>query len=191
MTDEIMRGWQQRLIDVAATEGRPYPLPKFGPDGLGGIETRDAIKDFQAAHVLPLTGQFDAATRAALQSITTRKDSPMTNILGSIFSGLLGNIFTWTLVQGYIRDGLKLAAGAIGLDGLVGADGTKIITASLLAIIGVVWSALSNNRKVHAIEVVKAVDASPTVTLIKAQDTTLGKPIVASVVGAAGMKIGG
>ena len=106
----------------------------------------------------------------------------MNTILGSIFSGLLGNIFTWNLVQGYIRDGLKLAAGAIGLDGLVGADGSKVILASVLAVIGVVWSALSNNRKTQALDVVRAIDASPSVTLIKAEDTTLGKPIVAASV---------
>ena len=175
--NEILRGWQQTLIEAG------YPLPKYGADGLGGTETRDALKDFQAASGLPLTGQFDDATRATLliQFHPTRRDS-MNTILGSIFSGLLGNIFTWNLVQGYIRDGLKLAAGAIGLDGLVGADGSKVILASVLAVIGVVWSALSNNRKTQALDVVRAIDASPSVTLIKAEDTTLGKPIVAASV---------
>lgn len=68
MTDLIMQAWQHRLIDVAAKEGRPNPLPKYGADGLGGSETQAAIEAFQASRVPPLTvtGQFDDPTKAAL-----------------------------------------------------------------------------------------------------------------------------
>ncbi len=64
----IVKAWQQLLIDVATKEGKPNPLPKFGADGLGGHETQDAITAFQKSRTPPLTitGQFDAATRAAL-----------------------------------------------------------------------------------------------------------------------------
>jgi hypothetical protein len=66
--NEIMRAWQQRLQAVAAAEGKPDPLPKFGADGLGGNETKSGIVAFQASRnpPLPQTGQFDAATRTAL-----------------------------------------------------------------------------------------------------------------------------
>ncbi len=64
----IMKSWQQRLIDVAAAEGKPNPLPKFGADGFGGHETQTAIVAFQASRnpPLPQTGQLDEATRMAL-----------------------------------------------------------------------------------------------------------------------------
>lgn len=64
----IMKAWQQLLLDVAAREGRPDPLPKYGADGHGGLETIAAINAFQASRnpALPVTGQFDAATRLAL-----------------------------------------------------------------------------------------------------------------------------
>lgn len=64
----IVQAWQQKLIDIAKAEGRPDPLPTFGADGLGGRETQTAILAFQASRnpPLPQTGQFDDATRAAL-----------------------------------------------------------------------------------------------------------------------------
>ncbi len=64
----VMQQWQALLVEVAQKEGRPNPLPKFGPDGLGGAETRAAIIAFQASRnpPLPQTGQFDEATRTAL-----------------------------------------------------------------------------------------------------------------------------
>lgn len=64
----IIQAWQQKLLDAAAKEERPNPLPKYGADGFGGTETRDAIIAFQASRTPPLeqTGQFDEATRAAL-----------------------------------------------------------------------------------------------------------------------------
>ena len=64
----IIKAWQQKLLDAATAEGRPNPLPKFGADGYGGMECRAAILAFQATRAppLPATGQFDAATRAAL-----------------------------------------------------------------------------------------------------------------------------
>lgn len=63
-----MKAWQQRLIDVATSEGKLNPLPKYGADGFGGAETRNAILAFQASRnpPLPQTGQLDDTTRAAL-----------------------------------------------------------------------------------------------------------------------------
>lgn len=64
---EIMKTWQQRLVDVAAIDGKPNPLPKYGVDGLGGKETQAAIVDYQTRNnIRPITGQFDDATRASL-----------------------------------------------------------------------------------------------------------------------------
>jgi peptidoglycan hydrolase-like protein with peptidoglycan-binding domain len=41
-------------------------LPKYGADGDFGKETEDAVKAFQTASDLPVTGVYDEATRAAL-----------------------------------------------------------------------------------------------------------------------------
>jgi hypothetical protein len=102
----------------------------------------------------------------------------MGNILGGIWTGLAGNFLSWTVVQGYIRSGLLAAAGALGLDGYVGHDGTLQIVGAILAIVGVVWSTASNNAKKKALDVVKAVDASPVVTVVPAHANATGKPLV-------------
>ncbi len=58
----IMKAWQEKLIAAG------FPLQKFGADGYGGHETQTAIIAFQASRnpPLPQTGQFDEATRTAL-----------------------------------------------------------------------------------------------------------------------------
>lgn len=68
--DQIMKLWQQRLIDVALSESRPNPLPEDGADGFGGGETEAAIKAYQLSRVppLPATGQLDGPTMSALNA---------------------------------------------------------------------------------------------------------------------------
>ena len=56
MSNSIMKAWQQRLLDVAASEGKPDPLPKFGAAGLGGRETQAAVIAYQKDHKLTVTG---------------------------------------------------------------------------------------------------------------------------------------
>lgn len=177
MANPVMKAWQQRLIDVAAHEDKPNPLPKYGADGNGGRETQDAILRFQQEHYLPATGEFDDDTRRALTP-QPQGNIVMNNILGGLFDGLLGNLLNWQLVQGYIRSGLTTAGGWIGLDGLVGADGSKAIIGALLVILGVIWQAVANNKKVKALDVVKAVDAHPAINVIPANENLTRKPIV-------------
>ena len=45
-------------------------LPEYGADGDFGKETEDAVKAFQKANDLPVTGVYDAATEAALKAAT-------------------------------------------------------------------------------------------------------------------------
>lgn len=47
---------------------RGYELPKFGADGFFGAETGDALKAFQRARGLPVSGRADPATIAVLQA---------------------------------------------------------------------------------------------------------------------------
>ena len=102
----------------------------------------------------------------------------MEKILGGLFSGLIGNLFNWQLVQGYIRNILIAAGGAFGLEGYVGEDGAKAIIGSTMIILGVIFSAVSNNTKAKALDVVVAVDKAPDVIVIPAEETPSGKPKV-------------
>lgn len=47
----------------------PTCLPKYGADGDFGAETEGAVKAYQAAAGLPVTGVYDESTRTALMSI--------------------------------------------------------------------------------------------------------------------------
>lgn len=174
--DPIMKSWQQALIAAALIEGRPNPLPVYGADGLGGHETQDAILAFQASRTppLPATGQFDDATRAAL----TPKDTPMPNILGTIWTGLLGNLLNWTLIQGYIRSALLGLGGSLVTQGVISGTQLNDAVGALLLILGIILSAVSNNTKKKAMDVVKAVDAHPAITVIPASDSPTDKPIL-------------
>lgn len=54
-----------------------YSLPKFGPDGDFGGETRAAMQTFQRKRGLPVTDKPDAATIAALQSALAQLQKPL------------------------------------------------------------------------------------------------------------------
>ncbi len=63
MTSEsspVVKKLQLRLMELG------YALPKWGADGLGGNETRDALLAFQREHKLAPSGQFDKPTLLAL-----------------------------------------------------------------------------------------------------------------------------
>lgn len=55
---ELVRAVQEELIDAGFDPGTP--------DGLMGPRTRQALRQFQAARNLPVTGNLDRATQAAL-----------------------------------------------------------------------------------------------------------------------------
>lgn len=152
-------------------------------DGHFGELSKLALIRFQHAHPpLSETGNPDPDALAALGIPDlfkpNRKDFPMNNILGTIWTGLFAHLLNWQLLQGYIRTALITVGGWIGLDGLVGAEGSKAIIGALLVIVGVIFDAISNNTKRKALAVVKAADASPDVAVIPAHETATGKPIV-------------
>lgn len=55
-----------RAMQEALLRWDPGCLPKYGADGDFGRETEDALKAFQKAAELPVTGVYDEATRAKL-----------------------------------------------------------------------------------------------------------------------------
>ena len=68
-----IKSFQQALISAG------YELPKFGPDGHWGKESRDAMQEFQRDHHLPVTEKPNEATARAL-------GSRIGNVAGDILS---------------------------------------------------------------------------------------------------------
>jgi peptidoglycan hydrolase-like protein with peptidoglycan-binding domain len=62
--------YQNALLREAFIAKRPNPLPKFGADGDYGDETVQAVKNYQAAAQLQVTGQLDGVTAANLVRYT-------------------------------------------------------------------------------------------------------------------------
>lgn len=56
----------------------PKCLPKCGPDGDYGGETEDAVRTFQKAEGLPVTGIYDETTRKALSAAGSKPAEPAT-----------------------------------------------------------------------------------------------------------------
>lgn len=161
---------------------RGYDVGPDGADGRGGTNTKKALRAFQLDNFLPDSGKVDQFTLRLLfpEAFPPQKErkTVMNNILGGLFQGLLGNLLNWQLVQGYIRSALVAFGGAIGLNGFVGDDGANTIIGAVMVIAGVIFSALSNNTKVKALDVVKAVDAAPDVMVVPAAKSPTTKPIV-------------
>lgn len=69
------KGSAVTALQIALLQWRKTCLPKYGVDGDFGSETEKAVKAFQEADGLPVTGIYDEATRKALTEIvsTTRK----------------------------------------------------------------------------------------------------------------------
>lgn len=150
-------------------------------DGRFGEKSLDAFNHYRASQGLgPVvkTGLEEMSALLFPEDQPPQRKTIMGNLLGSVFSGLLGNVLNWQLIQGYVRSGLMAVSGSFVASGLISSDQQGVIVGAVLAIIGVVWSAISNNTKKKAMDVVKAVDAAPGVTLIPAKDSVSGKPKV-------------
>lgn len=153
-----------------------YDIGPDGADGLGGRKTREAVGKFQLDNGLPVTGTVDQATLRLLFPEDFERKNPMNNILGSVFTGLLGNLFRSQAVLGYIRN-ILLGLGVYVASVFTG-EQWGLIVGGLMTILAVIFDALSNATKQKAVDVVKAVDAAPGVTVIPATETPDKKPVV-------------
>lgn len=157
-------------------------------DGVFGVGSQAAMRTYQRAHGLTVSDQPTREVCAAL-GITLAPDFPyqpiaqpqgtiMNNILGGLFQGLFKNLLNWTLIQGYIRSALLALGGGFVTAGRITGNQLNDIVAAILVIIGIVWQAVANNTQVKAMAVVKAVDQHPSITVIPADASPSGKPIV-------------
>ena len=76
MPDLVKRGSKGVGVKAmqAALLSLGFSLPKFGADGDFGAETEAAVKAFQVAHSLPVTGAWDAVSQAKLEALLQPED---------------------------------------------------------------------------------------------------------------------
>lgn len=104
---ETVRELQEDLLSLG------YKLPKYGADGDFGSETEKAVKEFQSAVGLPVTGIVDAATLAAIDTaIEDGKESlpstQMVKITGGSVNVRSGPGTSGTRILGVVKQGDKL-----------------------------------------------------------------------------------
>lgn len=183
-SDPMMRLWQQRLIDVALSEGKPNPLPLFGADGEGGIETQTAIFDYQTTHGLAMTGQFDTLTVAKLNTFRPAPDysvgrSLIPIILSFILKGpnmnSIPDIANWlnnSTILGLLRNVLISAGAWLTTSGLFTGAQWEQVVGAVIVVVSAVLSFLANKKAADAKEVAKAVEAHPALTVVAKTDGT-------------------
>lgn len=66
-----VQAFQRALQVEAGVAGRPEPLPDFGPDGDFGAETERAVRAYQSAAKVPVSGAIDGVTAALLARYIT------------------------------------------------------------------------------------------------------------------------
>lgn len=191
LPDPIMKAWQQKLIDAAAKEGKPNPLPRYGADGLGGQETQTAILDFQARHGLATTGQFDEPTKALLNPTTgpdyTLGRSLIPIILSMILKGgpdlsSIPSIAAWinnSSILGLLRNGLISAGTFITTTGFISGTQWEQIVGVIMMLVSATLSWIANQKAESAKLIAKAVDAHPDITVVPTNDNK-AKLIVAA-----------
>lgn len=95
-----------------------------GADGVFGLATQDAVKQYQAARGLEQTGRVDDPTANALASVTgTASGSAVSSMVG-LRAGALGNTVK-QLQQALIAAGVDVRGGADGIFGPATANALK------------------------------------------------------------------
>jgi peptidoglycan hydrolase-like protein with peptidoglycan-binding domain len=110
---EPVKAVQNALLDMG------YAMPKFGADGDFGGETRKAVREFQTDRKLPVTGNVDAATLAALDKAAPKAGAKAVVFpeYGEMFKD---GVLATTIAIGYDETGADLAERRKVLDGLRG-----------------------------------------------------------------------
>lgn len=164
---------QRELMD----EG--YDIGPDGVDGDGGPNTMRALGQFQLNHRLPVTGNADLETLKALfpDDFKTRT-TPMNNVIGSLFDGLLGNLLRSETIKSWLRSALLAAGGGLVASGKLSLSDLNTVVGGIMVVVSLLFSTLSANTKQKAMDVVKAADAAPDVIVVPASATSDKKPIV-------------
>jgi peptidoglycan hydrolase-like protein with peptidoglycan-binding domain len=170
---------QQRLIALGFDVGPSGADGRFGEASLAAYNRyRASLVPPQRPVKLPNMSELNRDLFPEDLPPPNPKGTIMGNILGNIFTGLFGNLLNWQLIQGYLRNGLISLGSVLVTNGVLTSAELNTVVGALMIVISVILSAVSNNTKKKAVDVVKAADASPSVTVIPASETTSGKPIV-------------
>jgi hypothetical protein len=168
---------QQRLIALGYLLARDN-FNNPNDDGIFGQTTAKALGAF-----LGVTGPVTVVTQETFNKLwpeqAPREGSfVMNSILGGIFSGLFGSLLKWDQIAGYIRSGLIAWGTTWVTTGAITGNQLNDLVGGALLILGVVWQIIQNNINHKAMQVVKAVDAHPLITVIPAVDSPTNKPLV-------------
>jgi len=158
MTKHTTLEVQQALLDQG------YDLGPDGADGRWGKNSAKALGQFQLNNRIAVSGIADLETLKLLFP-EEFKDTHM-NILGGLFTGLIGNLLNWQTIQSWLRGALLSAGGALVANGTLTQVELNTVVGAVLIVGGVIFSTLSANTKAKAIAVVKAVDAAPDVEVV-------------------------
>lgn len=170
---------QQRLLDLGFDVGPTGADGRFGEASLAAYNRyRASLQPPQRPVKLPNMSELNRDLFPEDLPPPNPKGNIMGNILGNLFTGLFGNLLNWQLIQSYLRNGLLSLGAVLVTNGVLTSAELNTVVGAIIVIISVVISTLSANTKAKAVAVVKAADASPTVTVIPASETTSGKPIV-------------
>ncbi len=135
---------QKALHNAKKLGGSPYYNGEI--DGVLGGQSAAAIILYRKDHDLSAAAVIDSALLRSLNLSTgvfTPEGTPMSNILGSIFSGLFGNLLNWQLVQGYLRDGLKVLGAGLVTQGIITGSQLNDGVGAIMVVLSIVLSALS------------------------------------------------
>ena len=152
-------------------------------DGRFGEKSLNAYNHYRASKGLgPVAQTSMAELNASLfpdDPKPQRQRSPvMGNLLGSVFDGLLGNLLRSEAIKSWMRNALVGLGASFVTNGLITSADLNTVVGAIMVVVSLLLSTLSANTKQKAMDVVKAVDAAPDVTMIPASETVSGKPVV-------------
>ena len=90
----------------------------------------------------------------------------------------MGNWLSTEVAQGVLRSVLISAGGALVADGVITSAQLQTGVGLIVALAMLIWSVISNHQKATAVEVVKAVEAHPRLTVVPARINATNKPLI-------------
>lgn len=168
---------QERLIELGFLPAK-NAKGEDNDDGIFGSDTAKALGAF-----LGTTGPVTVVTQDTFNKLWPSKapsegSTMINNILGGVLSGLFGNLLKWDLISGYIRSALIAWGTTFVTTGMISGNQLNDVVGAIIVIIGVIWQIIQNNVNHKALQVVKAVDEHPAITVIPAVDSPTNKPIL-------------
>lgn len=91
---------------------------------------------------------------------------------------MLGTWLTWEVAQGLLRNILLGLGASLVTSGAISQTSLETGVGAIVVIAGIAFSAISNRNKATANAVVRAVEDHPQLSVLPADYTATGKPVV-------------